>query len=369
MKKKIAVLTSGGVDSSVALRLLHEEGHDLTAFYIKIWLEDDLAFLGDCPWDEDIQYVRAICDEIGVPLEILSLQREYWDQVVRYTLHEVEMGRTPNPDIHCNFRIKFGAFYEKIAEDFTHIATGHYARSVEQDGIAYLKTAVDTWKDQTYFLAHLRQDQLKRALFPIGDLTKAEVRALAERYALPNSRRKDSQGICFLGTIKYSEFIRHHLGEREGELVEFETGRIWGKHKGFWYYTLGQRHGLGLGGGPWYVVNKDVEKNIVFISRNYNEIKQMRSSCWVEDLSWLSGYTPPLGKEVALRVKIRHGEFAYQARVHFASPARALLRLEKPDQGLAPGQYAVFYEGDTCLGCGVIAEGVPEEEESVEKTA
>ncbi|MCB9637434.1 MAG: tRNA 2-thiouridine(34) synthase MnmA [Myxococcales bacterium] len=356
---KIAVLASGGVDSSVALRLLHEQGHDLTAFYIKIWLEDDLAFLGDCPWEEDMAYVRSICDDLGVPLEVISLQKEYWEQVVQYTIDEVKAGRTPNPDIHCNARIKFGTFYQKIDDSFERVATGHYARWAEEDGVAYLKTAVDSWKDQTYFLAHLRQEQLKRAMFPIGDYTKSAVREMASRFQLPNSRRKDSQGICFLGTIRYSEFIKHHLGERTGNLVEFESGRVMGQHPGFWYYTLGQRQGIGLGNGPWYVVRKDVHENIVYISRNYDAIDRLRACFFVESPNWLSNFSPPVGEKFACRVKVRHGEQMYQAEVLFETPERATVWLDKSDQGLAPGQYAVFYQEDVCLGCAVIAEGVP----------
>ncbi len=362
---KIAVLASGGVDSSVALRLLQEQGHDLTAFYIKIWLEDELAFLGECPWEEDLSYVRAICDARDIPLEVISLQKEYWEQVVQYTIDEVRAGRTPNPDIHCNARIKFGTFYQKIDDSFEKVATGHYARSVEEDGVAYLKTAVDTFKDQTYFLAHLCQEQLKRAMFPIGGYTKPEVRELASRFDLPNSRRKDSQGICFLGTIRYSEFIRHHLGEKSGDLIEFESGRVMGRHPGFWYYTLGQRHGIGLGNGPWYVVRKDVHENVVYISRNYEAIERLRACFYVESPTWLSGFVPPLGQRFGCRIKIRHGEFAYKAEVLFEEESRATVWLEQPDQGLAPGQYAVFYQEDVCLGCAVIAEGIPSISEEV----
>ncbi|MEM1010075.1 MAG: tRNA 2-thiouridine(34) synthase MnmA, partial [Myxococcota bacterium] len=265
--------------------------------------------------------------------------------------------RTPNPDIHCNSRIKFGTFYEKIGDHFEKVATGHYARVLERDGRTLLRTAVDTWKDQTYFLAHLRQEQLQRACFPIGDLPKAEVRSLAERFELPNSKRRDSQGICFLGTIKYSEFIRFHLGEREGALVEFETGKEMGQHPGFWYYTLGQRQGIGLGNGPWYVVNKDVQRNIVYISRQYDAIKRMRDRFCVDKMHWISGVAPEV-EQLNCRVKVRHGEFSHQARVLLHSEGAEVF-LEQPDQGLAPGQYAVFYDQDICLGCGVISEQVP----------
>jgi len=210
---KIAVLTSGGVDSSVALRLLKDEGHDLTAFYLKIWLEDELAYLGDCPWEEDLDYVRQICDQIDVPLEVVPMQKEYWERVVQYTVAEAKAGRTPNPDILCNQQIKFGQFYEVIDDSFEKVATGHYANVEETDKDFVLKRAPDPIKDQTYFLAQISQEQLSRAMFPIGKYKKEEVRELARKFDLPNQDRKDSQGICFLGKIPFREFLKHHLDE------------------------------------------------------------------------------------------------------------------------------------------------------------
>ena len=252
---KIAVLTSGGVDSSVALKLLQQNGEkDLTAFYLKIWLEDELSYLGNCPWEEDLAYVQEICKQFKIPLEVLSLQKEYWQEIVAYSLNEIKAGRTPNSDLLCNSKIKFGKFYDKIDPAFDLIATGHYAQKTEIKGVYYLKKAADSFKDQTYFLAHLNQQQLQRALFPIGHLQKKEVRELADQYNLPNAKRKDSQGICFLGQIKYNEFVRYHLGEKTGNLIDFETGKKVGEHKGYWFYTIGQRKGIELSGGPWFVV-------------------------------------------------------------------------------------------------------------------
>ncbi|MBN2843178.1 MAG: tRNA 2-thiouridine(34) synthase MnmA, partial [Sedimentisphaerales bacterium] len=211
---KIAVLLSGGVDSSVVLAMLKDQGHELTAFYLKIWLEDDMAFMGDCPWEQDLWYARAVCGQLGVPLEIISLQSEYYDRVVSYALAELRAGRTPSADIFCNQRIKFGAFYDRIDDQYDKVATGHYA-SIEQDGDIYrLVKGIDPVKDQTYFLSHLNQAQLSRALFPLGQYTKAQVRAMAKTYDLPTQDRKDSQGICFLGKIKYNEFVKFNLGEK-----------------------------------------------------------------------------------------------------------------------------------------------------------
>ena len=266
---KIAVLVSGGVDSTVALRLLKDQGHEVTAFYLKIWLEDELSYLGDCPWEEDLAFVRAVCEQAQVPLEVVSLQKEYFDYVVAYTIAQIKEGKTPNPDIFCNSQIKFGFFLQKIDASFEKVASGHYAQIEENQGTYYLKMAPDPIKDQTYFLSNLNQKQLSRTLFPIGHLAKTHVRELAVQYEVPNKDRKDSQGICFLGKLKFSDFINHYLGQTPGDMIEYETGAKLGNHKGFWYHTIGQRQGSGLAGGPWYVMAKDPVKNIVYFSRNY----------------------------------------------------------------------------------------------------
>ncbi len=350
----IAALVSGGVDSSVALRLLKDAGHDITAFYLKVWLEDELDFLGQCPWEEDLEFVRAVCDQAGVPLEVVALQHDYRERIVSYTIEEIQRGYTPNPDILCNNRIKFGAFYEAIGQKFDKIATGHYARvepAPENPARTALYRAPDPIKDQTYFLAHLRPDQLDRALFPIGGFNKARVRELARAFDLPNQARKDSQGLCFLGKISFSDFIKYHLGRRTGDIVEYETGRKLGEHEGFWFYTIGQRKGLGLSGGPWYVAGKDPDANVVFISREYFSPEKTRNSFRVERAHWNTGHPPNTEQ---LQVKVRHGETIYDCRLVATGPDTFEVFLSERDQGLAPGQFAVFYEGDRCLGCAVI---------------
>jgi tRNA-5-taurinomethyluridine 2-sulfurtransferase len=350
---KIAILISGGVDSSVALRLLKDQGHQLEAFYLKIWLEDELAYLGTCPWQEDLAYVEQVCAQADVPLHVISLQKEYWQHVVAYTISEVQAGRTPSPDLLCNQRIKFGCFLEHIDDSFEKIATGHYANISFENGLWALQKAKDPIKDQTYFLAYLNQQQLGRLMFPVGAFHKAEVRELAEKYQLPNRDRKDSQGICFLGKIKFSDFIGHHLGKQPGDLIEFETGTKLGMHDGFWYYTVGQRKGLGLSGGPWFVVKKDIPNNIVYISNKYHSEDKIRDKFSVESLHWISQEKPTSSH---LDVKVRHGEHVYNALLRYQPDNRAVVTLNGNDQGLAPGQFAVFYDGQTCLGCGVIAE-------------
>ena len=253
-RERIAVLLSGGVDSALALALLREAGHRLTAFYLKIWLEEELAFLGDCPWEEDLRYARAVCRELRVPLQVVPLQTEYQQAVVEYVLRALRAGRTPSPDVLCNRTIKFGAFVDRIGADYDAVASGHYARlAPAPDGHCRLLRGVDPVKDQSYFLAYLRRGQLRRLRFPLGGLRKQQVRALARERGLAPSDRRDSQGICFLGKLSYPAFVRAHLGEAPGPIRELTGGARLGSHRGHWFHTIGQRQGLGLGDGPWYV--------------------------------------------------------------------------------------------------------------------
>lgn len=352
----IAVLVSGGVDSSVALRLLQEQGHTVTAFYLKIWLEDELSFMGTCPWEEDLAYVRQVCEQAQVPLEVVSLQREYWDHVVTYTIAEIKQGRTPNPDVLCNSRIKFGFFYDHLmkhyAGHFDKIASGHYAQVKEHAGKVELFCAPDPIKDQTYFLSYLTQKQLQSIIFPIGHLTKEQVRDKAQYFDLPNKERKDSQGICFLGKISFRDFIAYHLGEKEGYFVEYETGSRIGTHKGFWFYTIGQRQGMGLAGGPWYVVAKDTDTNTVFISRTYYAPDKERRLFWISDCNWISGHKPT---QHEVLVKMRHGRIFHEAQLTYQHDGSVAVALADRDQGIAPGQFAALYDGTLCLGSGVIS--------------
>lgn len=353
------MLLSGGVDSSVALALARRAGHSITAYYLKIWLEDELSYLGSCPWEEDLSYARAVCDHLAVPLEVVPLQREYYDRVVAYALAELRVGRTPSPDIFCNQRIKFGAFWDLVGRGSERIATGHYALVSEVDGSFLLRRSPDPVKDQTYFLSHLSQAQVARALFPIGGLHKREVRELARAEGLPTSERPDSQGICFLGRIRYPDFVRHYLGERPGPIVELESGRELGEHRGYWFHTIGQRQGLRLGNGPWYVARKEVERNIVFVSHREQGSARARRDLIVCEASWISG--SPLDAEgpVRLDVKLRHGPVLTPAWVGRLSDGRIQVTLDSPDEGIAPGQFAVFYRGDVCLGGARIAEEEP----------
>lgn len=357
---KIAVLASGGVDSSVVLKLLQEQGHQVEAFYLKIWLEDELSFLGDCPWEDDLAYLREICETSQIPLHIINLQKEYHDEVVAYALREIKAGRTPNSDLLCNSKIKFGKFYQAIGPEFDLVASGHYADKFTEPATTstperhYLKIAKDTFKDQTYFLAHLSEEQLCRAIFPLGPYLKSEVRDLAKKFNLPNQARKDSQGICFLGQIKYPEFVKFHLGENPGDLVNIDTGETVGHHKGYWFFTIGQRKGIELSGGPWFVVKKDVETNTVFISNHYHDTEKTRDHFNFSELHWINGQ--PTSDQLAdLRIKVRHGENTYPAILTLTDPSTGHIQIQGNDQGLASGQFAVLYSGQICLGCATIS--------------
>lgn len=356
---RVAVLLSGGVDSSVALHLLRREaGVELHAFYLKVWLEDELAFLGECPWEDDLCYARAVCEAAGVPLEVVPMQQTYHRRVVAEAIAELEVGRTPSPDVWCNERIKFGAFFDHLEDSlgdrFERIASGHYARRVATENGFELHKGRDPVKDQTYFLYRLDQAQLERCWFPLGDLTKPEVRQLARELELPNRDRPDSQGICFLGRIRYPDFVRGYLGERRGEVREAGTGRKLGEHGGHWFFTIGQRQGLGLGGGPWYVVRKDPGENLVWVAHRETEVAG-RDRFEVPAPHWIG--LPPTSNR--LEVKLRHSPVTLPCRLREIegdeiNGGGLEVVLEAEDPGIAPGQSAVFYQGSRCLGGGLI---------------
>lgn len=349
-----AHLLSGGVDSSVALANLKEEGRDVTAFYLKVWLEDELAFLGDCPWKEDLEQAEAVCRKLDVPLEVVPLQSEYLDRVVTHTLDELRAGRTPSPDVICNCQIKFGAFVERAGKAFDCVTSGHYARVEGTPERPLLKRSPDPVKDQTYFLSRMTREQLSHVRFPIGHLMKDQVRERAKALDLPNQDRKDSQGICFLGKISYPDFIRFHLGESDGPIVDVTTGKELGRHGGYWLYTVGQRQGLGLSGGPWYVVAKDTERNAVFVVHQDHREEAAANSFEAVLPAWIND--PP--SSGSLRLKLRHGPHLVDCSVEHLAENRLRVEMADPDPGVAPGQYAVFYDDDVCLGSAVIANTV-----------
>lgn len=385
-KPTVAMLLSGGVDSSVALHLLLQQGYNVTAYYLRIWLEDELAHLGECPWEDDLHVCQEVCEHAGnVPLETVSLGKEYRDRVVQYTIEEAQQGRTPNPDIMCNSRVKFGCFLEYIDQSgmkFDHVASGHYARLEDEPresspGTTRAKRlfrAPDPVKDQSYFLCALTQKQLSKVLFPIGQYKKSEVRQLASEFNLPNRNRPDSQGLCFLGKVKFDEFLSSYLGSRPGDVVDAMNGEVIGKHNGLWYHTVGQRKGIGkvmfplaTAHGPWYVVAKDQSKDVVYVSNRYDEddFAKARSEFEVEDVRWISNQHPAQassdGKWEVVRfdMKIRHGPKIVQGSLQLKGDGSSgNVKLDLKDGGLAPGQYVVFYSqtSDEVLGAGVISE-------------
>ncbi len=351
---RVAVLVSGGVDSSVALARLVQAGHDLHAFYLKVWLEDELEYLGECPWEEDLRYARAVAGQFGIPLTVIPLQRAYREGVVAYLLEELERGGTPSPDLFCNSRIKFGAFADWVDAEipggrFERVATGHYARRVETSEGVELHRAPDPVKDQTYFLSRISARQLDRSLFPVGDLHKTEVRTLAAQLGLAPQDRRDSQGICFLGGVRYRDFVTAHLGDLPGPVVDEATGEEIGTHRGHWLFTIGQRRGLGLSGGPWFVSGKDPATNRVIVRRGAG---RPASRFLLADLHWIAG-SASSGSE-RLDVRVRHAPELAPATVSWDEAGTGEVLLDEPDEGIAPGQFAVLYRGARCLGSGRI---------------
>lgn len=352
---RIAVLVSGGVDSAVVVHKLHAEGHDLHLFYIRIGMDDDE---GDCSAEEDMEICRLIARKYGLPFDVVNLQKEYWDNVMAYALDTVRKGLTPNPDILCNRIIKFGYFEERVGKGFDKTATGHYASVEERDGVYYLRTAVDPVKDQTDFLARITQSQLSHLIFPLGGLPKTEVRRIASDCGLPNASRKDSQGICFLGRINYNDFLRRKLGEKPGPIIEIETGRKIGIHMGYWFHTIGQRKGLGLSGGPWYVVRKNVRDNAVYVSRGFDTEKQYGRRFVISEMHWISG-APYAEGDVRIAFKNRHNPFFLHGTMTpvGGEDGSYIIESDSDVQGIAPGQFAAIYSHDSryCLGSGIIS--------------
>lgn len=342
------------MDSAVVVELLHKAGHELHLFYIRIGMDNGE---GDCSADEDIELCQLIAYKYNLPLDIIPLHEEYWQHVMKYALDTVKSGLTPHPDMMCNKIIKFGYFIDRVGYKYDRVATGHYASIVEIDGKRYLATAVDPVKDQTDFLAQISYDQLSRLMFPLGSLPKKDVRKIAEEVRLPNAGRKDSQGICFLGKIDYNEFVKRHLGEHPGPIIELETGKKLGQHNGYWFHTIGQRKGLGLSGGPWYVVRKNVRDNVVYVSQGRNTSLQYGRTLHLQPMHWISGNPFEENcKDVPVTFKNRHMPQFLTGTLTHVSADEYVLKSETDVQGIAPGQFAVIYSQDSklCYGSGTI---------------
>ena len=351
MAKTVCLGMSGGVDSALAAALLVEQGFDVRAVYMRNWSRDLPGFR--CRWADDLADAERVAVTLGIGLEVWDCEEEYRRTVVDYLVDAYACGLTPNPDVMCNRLIKFGAFHEKRGHEYDLIATGHYAQTEWIDGKKWLVTSPDPVKDQTDFLAQIYDWQLQKAIFPIGHYQKGEVREIAEREHLINAKRKDSQGICFLGKINYNDYIRRFLGENPGEVLELETEKKIGMHRGLWFHTIGQRHGLGFGGGPWYAVKKDVERNVLFVSKGYEPATAYKKDFKVQDLHLL---TAPLdGLDVTF--KIRHTPEYHRAQLEPLPDGGYIVHAEEPMQGVAPGQFCVIYDKEhhRCFGSAEIA--------------
>lgn len=341
MPKTVYLGMSGGVDSSYSAVLLKKQGYDVVGIYMKNWSRDLPGM--HCPWAEDLADAKRVAVSLGIDFRVYDFEKDYKEKVVDYMFREFRAGRTPNPDIMCNEEIKFGLFYERaLSEGADFIATGHYARTRD----AKLLRAADDNKDQTYFLYRISEESLSHALFPIGDLKKPDLKKAAEDFGLDNAYKKESMGVCFVGDVKMEDFLREFIPVEPGPIIDEESGQEIGTHEGSVFYTIGQRHGLYLGGGlPYYVTRKDTEKNIVYVSRNLNAPSLWTNTLTLEDAFFRE--TPPEQVEVRLR---------HRAPLISASYKDNILEFHSDIKRPASGQSAVLYDGDLCLGGGIIAD-------------
>ncbi len=344
---KIAVAMSGGVDSSVAALLLQRAGHTVHGIFMKNY-EPPPNSNQPCPWEADQADVAAVCEHLGIPWESWNFEQEYKQRVLEYFFREYEAGRTPNPDVMCNREVKFGVFFTRAkAEGFEAIATGHYARIRESKGLHHLLAGRDANKDQSYFLHALGQDTLAATYFPVGEYEKPAVRALAQEAGLPTATKPDSQGICFIGQVDVAEFLRGHISTVGGPIVTAD-GEYVGEHHGLPYYTIGQRHGLGVGGGvPYYVAEKNVNTNTLIVARGDRDPVLYASGLVASQSTWVLG-TPP-SKNFTCQARIRYRQPLEECAVELTSTG-VQVQFKNPQRAITPGQAIVFYSGEECLG-------------------
>ncbi len=339
---------SGGVDSSVTAALLIEQGYDVTGVFMKNWAKDLPGF--KCPWREDLADAKRVAVQLGIPFKMYDFQDQYKQKVVDYMIAQYQAGRTPNPDIMCNQEVKFKLFLESALEDGADmIATGHYAQSKE----GQLCVAVDDNKDQTYFLYRVTNEALSKTLFPLGEMKKPDVRIKAAELGLVTAEKKDSVGICFVGEIGIKEFLHNFVKTKPGNVVERSSGKVVGSHEGALYYTIGQRHGLNIGGGmPYYVLGKSMEKNEVYVSTDLNDPELWHDSLIFTSAHWVN--QPPENVD-NLTVRVRHrGPLISVQECSETESGDFLIKLKDEIRALAPGQSAVLYQNGVCLGGGII---------------
>lgn len=359
---RIVVALSGGVDSSVAALLLKQQGHELIAAFMRNWHDTTGTLHGDCAWEEDLDMAKLTARKLDIPFSYVDLSRVYRERVVDYMFGEYAKGRTPNPDVLCNREIKFDAFLNHALQwDVDKVATGHYCRTDQTDKGTYrLLTGLDPNKDQSYFLCQLNQEQLSKILFPIGHLTKEDVRRLAGEHHLPASGRKDSQGICFIGKVDLPVFLQQRLAPRTGDVIEIlrdGTKKIIGKHNGVHYYTIGQRKGLHIGGhiNPLFVLETDPATNTLYVGEGQDHPGLYHQSLFIadEDVHWIR---PELrmtkGEKRTYRVRVRYRQPLQEAELMYDNGMS--IRFAQPQRGITPGQFAAWYQGDELLGSGVI---------------
>jgi tRNA-specific 2-thiouridylase len=353
---KVIVGMSGGVDSSVAAVLLKEQGYRVEGLFMKNWEEDDGTEY--CTAKEDFADAMSVADTLGIPLHGANFSAEYWDNVFEYFLAEYKAGRTPNPDILCNREIKFKAFLEyALLLGADYIATGHYTRRGESGGKATLLKGLDGNKDQSYFLHAVGHSELAKTLFPIGEIEKPEVRRLALEHGLATAKKKDSTGICFIGERRFKDFLQQYLPAQPGKIHSLD-GAILGEHQGLMYHTIGQRQGLGIGGvaghpdAPWYVVDKDLERNVLLVAQGNDHPALFKSTLYVTDMYWIAGEPPQLPLRCSAKVRYRQADQSCTLSHCISSGFR--VDFDEPQRAITPGQSVVFYQNERCLGGGVI---------------
>jgi tRNA-specific 2-thiouridylase len=354
MKQRVLVGMSGGVDSSVTAALLVQQGYDVTGGFIKNWSDSKDLWTGECQWRGERRDALRVAAKLGIPLLTFDFEAAYRERVVNDLFKGYEAGETPNPDVLCNEVTKFGLFFEEAMRlGFDFIAMGHYAR-VERNGEeARLLRGVDPEKDQSYFLYRVPQSVLRRTMLPIGAYKKSEVREIARKFALPVAEKPDSQGICFIGKLDMAEFLRKKIPSKPGDIVD-PDGNVLGQHEGLDAYTIGQRQGIKVseGGHAWYVAKKDVEKNQLIVVPSDEHPLLYRTDATVHDLHWTRGEAPLIPSNIEIQVRYR--QTPTKAVIQSIEDGKAHLMFDEPVKAVAPGQSAVFYDGEECLGGGII---------------